>query len=799
LCKHCVAIDTKPTQIKVKITLTSPVGNALTIYVPYGRLKLNPNDVGHTMKRNLTGQRKRGYVSRLIREETGNVLMITAFSMIPLMAMVGGAVDTARLYSVETRLQAACDAGLLTGRRVMSNGTWDVPAGAISPRVEAERMFDTNFTQGNLGTGEVTRTFTEANGVVSGTASVVVPMTIMQFVGQEESTVAVRCSGEMRIPHTDVMFVLDVTGSMNRVDMGSESRIRALQNATMCFYESLSKEDIVTSGGQAGVSNTQCGVSASPAGNLSQSVQLRFGFAPYATNVNVRDLGLPTSYFRDTQLLQSRVPNTQVVQTWTAGTESAPAYGAWSGYGTPSVGTYNNTGNTIAIPTSENTTGKRTSYCNSRTKAPTAYVPRAAGTTSNTNLNPAPVYPASTANMQNVTERVVSDRTAYRYIYSSGQVCNEQARNENAPRTRSGPTTSSITWTPYTRVNNWTYQQVTANVAGLKNGATAFNTSVDIPINDVPSVPVKLSGSNSAGSISLQGNLSVPWNGCIEEKQTFRNTDGNESDDWNPIPATAIDMDIDAIPTADPATQFGYSLPSAVWGRRDSSGNYTRADVIAGAAPFFGTTPPPGVDAVPSRGNIGFCPSASARRLTSYRGNTGADDFRNYVNSFVANGNTYHDIGLLWGARMLSPTGMFASENALTANGQEIKRHIILMTDGDPVNRGYDYGAYGINFHDRRQVITPTTSTDIAPINADLVNANMARTLAICERVKEEPNTTLWVIFFNPDTSAQEPNFRMCASGTPGQEKFYDARTNAQLVQVFRDIATEISELRITE
>jgi Flp pilus assembly protein TadG len=770
--------------------LTNPVENPLTNMGAYGTLKLNLNDVGHTMKRYLTGQRKRDYASRLIREETGNVLMITAFSMIPLMAMIGGAVDTARLYSVETRLQAACDAGLLTGRRVMSNGTWNVPAGATSPRVEAERMFDSNFTEGYLGTGAVTKSFTEANGIVTGTASVIVPMTIMQVLGQEEATVAVRCSGEMRIPHTDVMFVLDVTGSMATADMGTETRIRALQNATMCFYESLSKEDVVTSGGQLGVTNTQCGVSASPARNLSRSVQLRFGFVPYATNVNVRDVGLPTSYFKDTQLLQSRVPNTEVVQTWTSGTASSPAYGAWSGYGSSSLGSYNNTGTTIPIPVTENTNSKRNTYCNGSTKAATAYAPRAAGTTSSADLS-APVYPASTANLQNVTETVISDRTVYRYRYSSGQVCNEQAANENAPRTRSGPTTSNITWTPYVRVNSWTYKQVAANVSGLKNGASTFNSSVNIPINDVASVPVKLSGSNSVGSIRLQANLSVPWNGCIEEKQTFKNTDGNESDDWNPIPSSAIDMDIDAIPTSNTTTQLGYSLPNAVWGRRDSSGNYTIADVTTGASPSFG-----------SSGNRGYdsnCPVASARRLTSYRENTGADNFRNYVNSLVANGNTYHDIGMLWGARMLSPTGMFAGENALTPTGQEIQRHIILMTDGDPVVNGGNYAAYGINFHDRRQVITPALSSDMSNVNNDLVNANMARTLAICERVKAEPNTTLWVIFFNPNTSSREASFRTCASGNTDQKKFYDARTNAQLVQVFKDIATEISELRITE
>src|SRR3546814_5727577 len=56
-------------------------------------------------------------------------------------------------------------------------------------------------------------------------------------------------------------------------------------------------------------------------------------------------------------------------------------------------------------------------------------------------------------------------------------------------------------------------------------------------------------------------------------------------------------------------------------------------------------------------------------------------DFDGYVDTLTPNGRTYHDIGLIWGARLISPTGLFASENATTARGGEIQRHVIFMTD----------------------------------------------------------------------------------------------------------------------
>src|SRR3546814_3856244 len=90
----------------------------------------------------------------------------------------------------------------------------------------------------------LTKSFSETGGTVTGNASVVMPMTIMRIFGQTERTIAVTCTAEMRIPNTDVMFVLYTTGSMSdNIPGDSASKIFGLRRAVKCFYEALAKQD----------------------------------------------------------------------------------------------------------------------------------------------------------------------------------------------------------------------------------------------------------------------------------------------------------------------------------------------------------------------------------------------------------------------------------------------------------------------------------------------------------------------------------------------------------------------------
>src|SRR3712207_4738034 len=146
----------------------------------------------------------------------------------------------------------------------------------------------------------------------------------------------------------------------------------------------------------------------------------------------------------------------------------------------------------------------------------------------------------------------------------------------------------------------------------------------------------------------------------------------------------------------------------------------------------------------------------------------------------------------------MSPTGIFASENATTAQGGEIERHLIFMTDGEtntgtlPINGnwygGTQYAAYGLPWYDRRQ-----TSTSTAPTQAMLDSQVNARFAALCTEVKNR-NITLWVVYFG-STDATTVN-RMTSCASPG--RFFYANNSAALITSFRQIADQISQLRLT-
>ena len=172
--------------------------------------------------RNTRASNASGFMARLGKDVRGNTMAIMGAALIPLAGMVGGGVDIARMYIVKTRLQHACDAGALAGRKAMGGGTWAQTVNGVQnyPNIAAGKFFDANYQSDAYGASGLTRTFTENAGKVSGTASATLPMTLMKIFGRSTETLSVTCDAEMRLPNTDVMFVLDTTGSMAETPSG---------------------------------------------------------------------------------------------------------------------------------------------------------------------------------------------------------------------------------------------------------------------------------------------------------------------------------------------------------------------------------------------------------------------------------------------------------------------------------------------------------------------------------------------------------------------------------------------------
>ena len=663
-----------------------------------------------------------GFLTRLARDVRGNTMAIMGAALIPLAGMVGGGVDIARMYIVKTRLQHACDAGALAGRKAMGGGTWSQTVNGTSnyPNVAATKFFEANYQSDAYGATGVTKTFTENAGKVSGTASATLPMTLMKIFGRNTETLSVTCDAEMRLPNTDVMFVLDVTGSMGDTPSGDTvTKMSSLKSAVKCFYEIVARLD----------TDEPC-TTGTPSGGTGDQVQIRFGFVPYATNVNVGKL-LPTSYFADSWAYQSReaewttttsytYPNPAVDTTGSSGSGDS----SWSDWSVSSGHSCSNT------PSDQNNvTGTFT-----------------IDTSVSTNGSGVKTWTTRTYSKYNIE-----------YEDSGWWGCQVMKRQKGT-----GTYTVVVhTQTPVTvtnqEFNRWHYGRITQNISGLKNG-TSWNNSFTLPI-----------GSNGASR-------TITWDGCIEERATVK------AASYDPIPSGAKDLDIDLVPTqSDATTLWAPALDEVIYLRNDPGG--------WGGGSGYWTTSDSYTTSNYANGSGYYCPT-EARKLQTW---SNPDTFDTYVDSLSANGNTYHDIGLLWGARFASPTGIFADENDYTPQGGEIERHIIFMTDGDPCTGVGNYQAYGVAWFDRRQTDASTAPTDGCTTTGTLTTQVNARTAAICTAIKNK-NITLWVITFG--TLSADTVTRMTACATPG--RYFNATNKATIQATFKSIADQISQLRLT-
>ena len=141
---------------------------------------------------------------------------------------------------------------------------------------------------------------------------------------------------------------------------------------------------------------------------------------------------------------------------------------------------------------------------------------------------------------------------------------------------------------------------------------------------------------------------------------------------------------------------------------------------------------------------------------------------------------------MLWGLRLMSAEGLFASENAASATGGNIARNLIFMTDGDTETNIADYDAYGLAALDRRR--TPDSRLPTKSEQDSIVEDRLSQ---LCTVAKEKKNITVWVIAFGTSLTSLLSN---CAS----PNRSYQANNATELNQTFADIAARISQLRVT-
>lgn len=664
---------------------------------------------GNMSKRRETGQGFAKRLTRLAVDTTGNTMMMMGIALIPIIGMVGSAFDIGRAYMVKTRLQQACDAGSLAGRKAMTTTNFDTDAAA---KTQATNFFNFNFPNGSFGTSG--RAFTArgtSDGQVEADASVTVPMTLMRLFNTPSVVINVDCEAIFEIANTDIMFVLDVTGSMNCAvgtsgGCGTEAtkaKIKALRLAVASFYDTL---------------KTAIGTDA----------RLRFGFVPYSTTVNVGK-SLPAEYLKPIWSYQSRERVLKSTSTstksgsWPSTGSNSPSWSSWSSWTEVS-----------------NTTVSGSSAC---TAPDTTYEAGPESSTTSTSTD----EKSGAVTTSTVITRTMT-RTSYRATYTStGKKCKIEKRT----RTRDETKTDSTTETPD---YDWHYK-LWEPPQDLYDSYKAGTDTV-VPIG------------NAAVNDGPATNRTTTWNGCIEEAATVANAT------FSSLPASgAYDLDIDLVPATDDQ-RWAPAWIDIIYYRNKTGSSYPDKSVINDNNSNHSQ---------PSKtSNEGACPKAAQKLKVMTK--TEIEDYLKASNGFVGLGYTYHDTGMIWGGRFISPDGIFASENREVPSGEvgagkPINRHIIYMTDGMLQTDVDVYGLYGVERLDGR----------VAAGASDLTARHRSRFNAVCNSIKSK-NITVWVVAY---ASSLDTSLTNCAS--PG--KAFTADDDDELDTQFRAIANKIAELRL--
>lgn len=670
-------------------------------------------------------------VRRFLQSTAGSVLPMSAAGIFVLAGLVGAGLDMALAFKAERRLQAGCDAGVLAGRRAVGTNGFDTAA-----KAEAIKYFNANYNPEEQGTAEFEfKPLSNDDGnTVEATATAALPTLLMSVFGFESHDLGVVCSASMGIGNSDIMFVLDNTGSMAWEPDGSsasrweDTRIFALQEAMRDFYDTV--QDSVE----------------------GSNSRVRYGFVPYSSTVRVGQLihDLDPDYLADSITVSSigfANFSGSPIRTWTSSfTYSSASYGGWSHHWTTRYSSSTSCNNARPDDTSWADYGSATTDSVSyRVEDDTGHQIKTTGIHQD----------------QRFTDYSCRQTSGYWYV-DKRTGTREKRSSIYEERVPVAVNSNNATFA------NAILQQRTFNTSSYKN----FQ-SVTLPI-----------GINTSASPDRIVNVTSRWDGCIMERQTVTDASFSFVSLLTGItPSGAMDLNIDAAPT-NAATEWAPLWHEVSYFRDEE--DYLFDDLDDDEPGESGYQSIQNSEVSDNKAATA-CPFEAREFAEMDEG-----DFNDYVDELTPIGGTYHDIGLLWGARLSSPTGLWADTvNDEPDNGGTVSRHMIFMTDGELDTDRWANSAYGMEFSDHR--VTGTGTSDSAQLSR-----HRSRYLAICEAIKAR-GIRLWVIAFGSGVTLSDELDGNDGDGCSSPDSAFRATQADDLHETFQEIAKQVGELRVTQ
>lgn len=443
-------------------------------------------------------------------DDKGSVLPIAAVAILLSAALIGSGVDLSRAYRAKNRLQSACDAAVLAGRRAETSNGFDQKAEA-----QAEAFFNANFNDDRQDTHDTSfEPYSDDNGeTVKGIARTTSANLLMSLFGFEEVALKVECQASMGIGNSDVVMVLDTTGSMdwNMDGYGnSGERMKALKEAMKNFYITV----------QSSTSGT--------------NARVRYGFVPYSSSVNIGRILYETDpdYLADVWTYPTRK----------AITRSEEVFDHW---GDPVRSSANSTEETAGDWNIYRRTGyRRRDDCEDTLPSNTPW------------STETPPDPQGSVQVNSQGQQVTTNRTTKRqsrreyacrpYFRYYVPYYRDVTRDEHSYETE----TRDPVYSTKEVFDHWSYYQHEHDTSVFKTGV-----AVTAAIGDVDS------------RTGVPRDMTSRWNGCVQARATKSAATFTFSSVAGMRPTGAHDLDLDLVPDDDPDTKWGPMWPEVTFKR----------------------------------------------------------------------------------------------------------------------------------------------------------------------------------------------------------------------------------------
>jgi len=324
-----------------------------------------------------------------------------------------------------------------------------------------------------------------------------------------------------------------------------------------------------------------------------------------------------------------------------------------------------------------------------------------------------------------------------------------------------------------------------ASRPGTQIGLVPFASWVNIGRDNIDASWVDFRGRSRQNDIYFDQNVSRPnlisamdknWDGCVENRLPPYDVDDTAPDISNP--ETMFQLAFQPDMSDVDSNSFSYVA--------DTNGGNNLAR-LRGASKYNVTLPRnnPG----PTHRVDGSC--NESRALTPLTNNEGA--IRRGIRNMVAQGWTNIANGASWGFRVLSPNAPFTE--GLPYGQEKTTKAMVILTDGAQTMGGQSGTIFNSGYGPFGYLGEPTVTRDPRLEGANVKEALDNKLEEVCEAAKAK-DIVVYTITFELNDRGTQNLMRNCATD-PG--KYFDAQNASQLAPVFREIAANLTDLRISQ